>query len=167
MCSCFYTFPFSISTCGQIATPLVYSEDLSIAQQIAHLFGLFQQSNEKYLSKDDFQAFLEWLAAEEEAQSEVLRQYVDSTAAELRDLIEKLEAGMLQFDPQRGTFEDTKTAQYDMFNDLAVHALTVSALANIEYTVESLTNSGMSVRGLAVYSGTFSNPAYIDPSIEA
>lgn len=167
MCSCFYSFPFSISTCGQIATPLVYSEDLSIAQQIAHLFSLFQQANENAVSKDEFNKFLEWLAAEEEAQGEALRQYVDSTASDLRELIEKLEAGMLQFDPQNGRFEDTKTAQYDMFNDLAVHALTVYGLANSDYTVESLTNSGMSVRGLAVFSGTFTNPQYIDPSIEA
>lgn len=163
----FCGFPFAIATCNSITTPLVYSEDMSIAQQIAHLFGLFQQQAETYLSVEEFNKFLDWLKTEEAALVAQVNDYTDSEIAKLRDLIEQLEGSALQFDVQHGFYTDTKTAQYDMFNDLAVHALTVFGLNETEYTVETLANSGMTVRGLAVWSGTYTNPDYIDAGIEA
>lgn len=153
-----FTYPFMFNTCTPITTPLVYSEDMSVAQQIAHLFGLFEQYQAdlgQYVSKSDFADFLTWLEGEEDAQTQALENYVDSTAAELRQLIEQLTKSELAWNVQHGTYTSSEDAMRDMFNDLSIYALTVGELNALDETVESLATSDLTVRGLALYSGIY------------
>lgn len=164
-----FTYPFAWVTCTPITTPLVYSEDMSVAQQIAHLFGLFKEYQADlsgYVSKDDFSQFLEWLNGEEEAQTEILEQYTDQKIAALKDLIEELQIGALQWNVQKGSFTSSQEAQRDMFNDISIYALTVGELNALDLTVSSLATSDLTVRGLALYSGIYYNGAdYINNGI--
>lgn len=155
-----FTYPFAFATCTPITTPLVYSEDMSIAQQIAHLFGLFKQYQGdlgNYVSKTDFDDFLKWLEAEEDAQTQALQSYTDQTAAELRELIAQLLVSQLQWNVQHGKYTSSEEAQRDIFNDLSIYALTVGELNELDLTVGSLANSDLTVRGLALYSGIYYN----------
>lgn len=164
-----FTYPFAWVTCTPITTPLVYSEDMSVSQQIAHLFGLFKEYQADlsgYVSKDEFSQFLEWLKGEEEAQTEIIQHYVKSQVAALKDLIEELQIGALQWNVQKGTFTSSQEVQRDMFNDLSIYALTVGELNALDLTVSSLATSDLTVRGLALYSGVYYDGAdYINEGI--
>ena len=72
--------------------------------------------------------------------------------ASLRIEIYELSVGVMSWNVQHGKFTSSTQAQRDMFNDLAVHAITVKKLNSLEMTVSNLANCGLSVRGLAVMS---------------
>lgn len=72
--------------------------------------------------------------------------------SELINRMDELTYGMSQWDCQTGTYEQTKIAQRDMFNDLSVHSITVTDLVALDLTVDELANCGLNVRGLAVMS---------------
>lgn len=74
------------------------------------------------------------------------------TIASLRIEIYELSVGVMSWNVQHGKFTSSTQAQRDMFNDLAVHAITVKKLNSLEMTVSNLANCGLSVRGLAVMS---------------
>lgn len=70
--------------------------------------------------------------------------------AELYGLIIKLGHGQPQWDVQIGEFTDTTAAQRDMFNDVTVHGITTADLDGLDFTVSTITDCGLNVRGLAV-----------------
>ena len=78
----------------------------------------------------------------------------NSFKSEIMTIIAGIAEGSLQWDVQLGTYQSTVTAQRDMFNDVTLHALTVDALAESDYTVDTLSECGLNVRGVAVYSGS-------------
>ena len=78
----------------------------------------------------------------------------NSFKSEIMAIIAGIAEGSLQWDVQLGNYQSTVTAQRDMFNDVTLHALTVDALAESEYTVDTLAECGLNVRGVAVYSGS-------------
>ena len=80
------------------------------------------------------------------------QQDMRSVIADLRKEIYELSVGVMSWNVQHGRFTSSTQAQRDMFNDLAVHALTVKEMNGLDMTVDSLTNCGLSVRGLAVMS---------------
>ena len=80
------------------------------------------------------------------------QQYIRETIASLRTEIYELSVGVMSWNVQHGRFTSSTQAQRDMFNDLAVHALTIKKLNSLEMTVSDLANCGLSVRGLAVMS---------------
>lgn len=83
-----------------------------------------------------------------------LTAYTDATAAGLRKLISELESSSLDWDTSTGTYQSSVEAHRALFNDVTVHGITTDTLANIDgMTVDSLADSGISVRGLAVYGG--------------
>lgn len=92
---------------------------------------------------------------------------------ELLDVINQLSLECRQWNVQHGEFTSSIDAQRDMFNDLAVHALTVDGLANLTIdgqplTVEQLANGPLTVRGLAVWSGNhYMGAGYVQPGLEA
>lgn len=153
--------------CGSLTSPLVYSEDLSIAQQIAHIFALLGEMR-NYLTIDEFNRFLGWLATEQDAQTLALQQFAQSEdvklKAELEKLIGDIIAGIEQWNVQKGRYTNTVEAQRDMFNDLAVHALSVEQVAE-QWTVDELAETPLTVRGLAVWSGEYVTPGYVDDGI--
>lgn len=80
------------------------------------------------------------------------QQEMRETIASLRTEIYELSVGVMSWNVQHGRFTSSTQAQRDMFNDLAVHAITVKKLNSLEMTVNDLANCGLSVRGLAVMS---------------
>ena len=80
------------------------------------------------------------------------QQEVRETVANLRKEIYELSVGVMSWNVQHGKLTSSTQAQRDMFNDLAVHALTIKKLNSLEMTVSDLANCGLSVRGLAVMS---------------
>ena len=83
------------------------------------------------------------------------QQEMRETIASLRTEIYELSVGVMSWNVQHGKFTSSTQAQRDMFNDLAVHAITVKKLNSLEMTVSDLANCGLSVRGLAVMSYWF------------
>ena len=79
-------------------------------------------------------------------------QKLEDEIAELKAGIANLAIGVLQWDVQHGDYRSTSEAQRDMFNDLAVHAITVSRLNSLDMTVKDLADCGLNVRDLAVMS---------------
>ena len=80
------------------------------------------------------------------------QQEMRETIASLRIEIYELSVGVMSWNVQHGKFTSSTQAQRDMFNDIAVHAITVKKLNSLEMTVSNLANCGLSVRGLAVMS---------------
>ena len=80
------------------------------------------------------------------------QQEMRETIASLRTEIYELSVGVMSWNVQHGKFTSSTQAQRDMFNDIAVHAITVKKLNSLEMTVSNLANCGLSVRGLAVMS---------------
>lgn len=80
------------------------------------------------------------------------QQEMRETIASLRTEIYELSVGVMSWNVQHGKFTSSTQAQRDMFNDLAVHAITVKELNGLDMTVDSLANCGLNVRGLAVMS---------------
>lgn len=80
------------------------------------------------------------------------QQKMRETIASLRTEIYELSVGVMSWNVQHGKFTSSTQAQRDMFNDLAVRALTIKKLNSLEMTVSDLANCGLSVRGLAVMS---------------
>lgn len=60
----YYPFLGGGRTCNQITTPLVYDESLSVAQQIACLFGKIKSMDTDFVSTDEFKEFINQLNVE-------------------------------------------------------------------------------------------------------
>lgn len=149
----YYPFLGSGRTCNQITTPLVYDESLSVAQQIACLFGKIRG----LISTDEFKEFVDRLNAELDGIGSDGKAYADGEIAKLDDklvqLIADLQIGMLIWNVTVGRYTDSVQSMRDLFNDVTVHAITVDTLADMDITVDGLTECGLNVRGLAVWSG--------------
>lgn len=166
----YYPYCVGGALCNQITTPLVYDESLSIAQQIAAIMGRLSEIDTTYLPLDQFQEFLNQLNAEQASQTSELEDYTDTSVSNLRTelikLINGLQIGMLIWDVTQGAFDDNVQAMRDLFNDVTVHAITVDTLANLEgLTVDGLANSGLNVRGLAVFSGYLEGADFVPEGI--
>ena len=152
-----YPFLGGGRTCNQITTPLVYDESLSVAQQIACLFGKIKSMDTDFVSTDEFKEFINQLNIELDKIKSDAETYTDVEIANLDNklikIIEQLQIGMLIWNVTVGKYTENVTAMRDFFNDVTVHAVTVDTLANMDITVDGLTDCGLNVRGLAVFSG--------------
>lgn len=153
----YYPFLGGGRTCNQITTPLVYDESLSVAQQIACLFGKIKSMDTDFVSTDEFKEFINQLNIELDKIKSDAETYTDVEIANLDDklikIVEQLQIGMLIWNVTVGKYTENVTAMRDFFNDVTVHAITVDTLANMDITVDGLTDCGLNVRGLAVFSG--------------
>lgn len=153
----YYPFLGGGRTCNQITTPLVYDESLSVAQQIACLFGKIKSMDTDFVSTDEFKEFIDQLNIELDKIKSDAETYTDVEIANLDNkfikIIEQLQIGMLIWNVTVGKYTENVTAMRDFFNDVTVHAITVDTLANMDITVDGLTDCGLNVRGLAVFSG--------------
>lgn len=153
----YYPFLGGGRTCNQITTPLVYDESLSVAQQIACLFGKIKSMDTDFVSTDEFKEFINQLNIELDKIKSDAETYTDVEIANLDNklikIIEQLQIGMLIWNVTVGKYTENVTAMRDFFNDVTVHAVTVDTLANMDITVDGLTDCGLNVRGLAVFSG--------------
>lgn len=153
----YYPFLGGGRTCNQITTPLVYDESLSVAQQIACLFGKIKSMDTDFVSTDEFKEFINQLNIELDKIKSDAETYTDVEIANLDNklikIIEQLQIGMLIWNVTVGKYTENVTAMRDFFNDVTVHAITVDTLANMDITVDGLNDCGLNVRGLAVFSG--------------
>lgn len=165
----YYPFLGGGRTCNQIATPLVYDESLSVEQQIACLFGKIANIDGDFVTTVEFDDFKNQIHAEQVSQTEQLEGYtsseIDKLDKNLRDLIANLQVGTLIWNVTAGTYTDNVKAMRDFFNDVAVHAITVDRLAQLDMTVDQLADCGLNVRGLAVYSGQLIGDGFVPEGI--
>lgn len=165
----YYPFLGSGRTCNQITTPLVYDESLSVEQQIACLFGKIANVDSDFVTTVEFDDFKNQIHAEQVAQTEQLEGYTDSEIDKLdknlRDLIAGLQVGMLIWNVTVGAYTGNVKAMRDFFNDVTVHAITVDTLANLDLTVDGLSECGLNVRGLAVFSGYLEGDSFVPEGV--
>ena len=90
-----------------------------------------------------------------------LTKIVEDEIEELKSWVKQLEFGHLDWDVQIGEYTNTVDTQRDMFNDVTVHGIRTKDLGELDLTVAELANSGLSVRGLAVYGSKLTNPNII------
>lgn len=157
---CFPTFGCTTLPNCQLITPLVYDESLSYEQQIACLMGQMKKLTayvEQFVPISVFQEFVQFMEKDQNEQTEELEQYTDDQLLALKtyliSLINQIVAAMEIWDVTLGRFNNNVDSMRDLFNDVTVHAITVDTLAESEYTVDTLTECGLNVRGLAVFSG--------------
>ena len=165
----YYPFLGGGRTCNQVATPLVYDESLSVEQQIACLLGKIANIDSGFVANAEFDDFKDQVRAEQASQTEQLEGYASSEIGKLdknlRDLIANLQVGTLIWNVTAGTYADNVKAMRDFFNDVAVHAVTVDQLAQLDMTVDQLADCGLNVRGLAVYSGRLVGDGFVPEGI--
>ena len=153
----YYPYLGTGATCNQITTPLVYDESLSIAQQIACIMGRIKEIDTSFVHTSQFADFLEWLKKDQDAQTSDMREYTDAEVKDavnaLLKLIEETQKGMMLWNVVLGKFYGNTNTMRDMFNDLTVHAIDVDTLAELDMDVAQLSECGLNVRGLAVFSG--------------
>ena len=153
----YYTYMGTGATCNQITTPLVYDESLSIAQQIACIMGQIKEIDTSFVHTSQFADFLEWLKKDQDAQTADMREYTDAEVKDavnaLLKLIEETQKGMMLWNVVLGKFYGNANTMRDIFNDLTVHAIDVDTLAELDMDVAQLSECGLNVRGLAVFSG--------------
>ncbi len=146
-------YPFGCRPCGQITTPLVYDESLSVAQQIAMLCGRLHQMDIDFVNADELKKVIEDFNDDQDSQTQALKGYTNDEIDKLRVFIAGISAGMEIWDVTHGRFDKNATSLTRLFNDVTVHAITVDQLAALDLTVDTLADCGLNVRGLAVFSG--------------
>lgn len=165
----YYPFLGGGRTCNQITTPLVYDESLSVAQQIACLFGKIKSMDTDFVSTDEFKEFINQLNIELDKIKSDAETYTDVEIANLDNklikIIEQLQIGMLIWNVTVGEYTENVTAMRDFFNDVTVHAITVDTLAQLDLTVDQLAECGLNVRGLAVFSGYLMGDDFVPEGI--
>ena len=83
----------------------------------------------------------------------------------LISLIDQITAAMEIWDVTLGRFNNNVDSMRDLFNDVTVHAITVDTLANLDLTVDGLSECGLNVRGLAVFSGYLEEDSFVPEGV--
>lgn len=168
----YYPFLGSGRTCNQITTPLVYDESLSVEQQIACLMGQMKKLTayvDQFVPNSVFQEFVKFMEKDQNKQTEELEQYTDKQLLALKtyliSLIDQITAAMEIWDVTLGRFNNNVDSMRDLFNDVTVHAITVDTLANLDLTVDGLSECGLNVRGLAVFSGYLEEDSFVPEGV--
>lgn len=135
----------------QKTVPLVYDESVSIAQQIARIFGCLKSLGENMVDQSALNEL--WTRFQQSQANQDAR-----TKAELTDLYNELVAMIRRigsdgtsWDPTQGRYNPTKATDRNMFNWLAIHAIRCDELASAGLNCEQLAQCGLTARGLAVY----------------
>lgn len=169
---CFPTFGCTTLPNCQLITPLVYDESLSYEQQIACLMGQMKKLTayvEQFVPNSVFQEFVKFMEKDQNEQTEELEQYTDDQLLALKtyliSLINQITAAMEIWDVTLGRFNNNVDSMRDLFNDVTVHAITVDTLANLDLTVNGLSECGLNVRGLAVFSGYLEGDSFVPEGV--
>jgi hypothetical protein len=125
-----------------------------MCEAIDDLYGI--DSNK--LTVEQFNEFLVKLEKDQAAQTQEAHEYSDlqdeNLYNKLMEVITKLQIGMLIWDVTQGTYAENVEAMRDLFNDVTVHGISVDTLATLPAaTVDTVAESGLNVRGLAVFGG--------------
>lgn len=139
----------------QKTTPLVYDESLSVAQQIAKIFGMYQEITGSMVTTDSLQAAIDEVRRYVDQVSSQIAQdalaYTDERFSELADALADLDEAMRVWNVTTGGYDRSEDAIRALFNWVTVHSATCAQLAEWG-SVDQLTDSGLTVYGLAVYS---------------
>lgn len=138
--------------------PRLYWDPISDEQRIKWICERVEMIEDGYgkcLTIDDFNEFLALLEKDQQEQTQEAHDYADAqdqkVIAYLMEVIDKLQIGMLVWDVTQGKYTDSVEANRNMFDWVTVDGITVDTLANLPLTVDQLAESGLNVRGLAVY----------------
>lgn len=154
----FPLLPFGQFTVGTPTIPKFYWDVYSQEQRIKHiceqLYKLIQYSDtlaeginqlEEEISEIDENVKKELAAFKEDIEKEL-----DAFKAEVKELISELSVQAPVWDVTLAEYVPSKVAMRNMFNDVTDRAYTIDEFNNTNATVESLSESGLNVRGWAV-----------------
>ena len=132
---------------------LVFDDSISYEQQVAALGGRIERLLVDKLDKQEFEEFYQWLVTVFMHQGEYIDHQMGRVYKQLRqDLKLDAETGDT-VSVAHGGMERSVDAIRELYNDLAVFGITVDELAALEdFTVDDLTDTGLTCRGLAMYS---------------
>ena len=147
-CYGFFGRPF------QKTVPLVYDESVSYEQQIAAILGKLRELAETEVTDYDLALLKDAFAKDQADQSAALRWYIEKVVQGLEAEIAAIVDEGTAWNVTTGAYERGEDAVRDLFNWATVHAVTVGQLAELDYTCETLAESGLTCRGLAVWSWT-------------
>lgn len=144
---------------NQVTFPLVYDESMSIVQQIAYLMGAYQTLVDADGDKVPiltFEEFLRQLSADQAEQTAALQDYANAgdqrTLRQAEAYADKIGTAGVTWDVTRGRYADSQTTMRNLYQWLAVHAITVEQLAASVATCADLAAQTLNVRGLATWS---------------
>lgn len=131
--------------------PTVYDDSLSYYEAICKQSkAILDLAKNLDLTNEQISSLKESLSELETT----LKDYTDSQAKHLYDLIVNLTDSSLDWDVTKGIYTDTKDAHRNLFNDVTVHSMTVGEFeewANSQnWNVDDLSNCGLNCRGFAV-----------------
>lgn len=161
----YYPMYGGTATCNQITTPLVYDESLSVAQQIACIYGAVQHIDENSVDRGEIEALKQYVDDMNKAQDTALQKYADAVGAEaahslanevhrLEQLIADVSAGALSvLDPTmsqtRRNADIVISRVYDFDRYFAITAkdcdgckLTASQQSKVGYTARDYDTCG-------------------------
>lgn len=135
----------------------VISDEERIRAICKAIDDLYEIEN-SYLTIQAFNDFLAQLEKDQTAQTQEAHAYADAQdtnlLAQVKALIEQLQIGMLIWDVTQGTYAENVEVMRNLFNDVTVHGISVDTLATLPAaTVDTVAESGLNVRGLAVFGG--------------
>lgn len=154
---CYNPFLYALPL-GQVTTPMVYNESLSVLEQISIAYGKINQLDENmssYLLISTFNEFVKNLEADQIEQDEELKDYSDTANERLRlwmlDQLAEISEGVLDWDVTTGAYAPSREAMRRLFNWLSVDALSIADLNDTNLTCLAVANSGLNCRGYATY----------------
>ena len=150
-----YCYPWARPlTIGQVTVPLVYDESLSVAQQIACMFGYIKrlcEAENDHAAIAQLEMLYDWIVKDQVRQDNRLKDYVDDADDNLRDeilrWIKKIEAGMIEVvNPTSNVREYVGDVIDDLYEWLRYFGLTSAEFEVQGYTAEELDGFGLTAR---------------------
>lgn len=152
--------------------PHIYFNVISDEQRVKDMCMTIDDLYEQLaglLTVEEFNAFLAQLEKDQEAQTQECHDYANKQDsilyASLLKIIEELQIGMLIWDVTRGIYGDNMQTMRNMFNDVTLYGVSVDTLAGLPLTVDSLSDSGLNVRGLATFGGYLAGADFVPEGI--
>lgn len=150
-----YCYPWARAlTIGQVTVPMVYDESLSVAQQIACIFGALKKlaaEGRDHATVQQLEMLYDWIVGDQAEQDIRLKNYADEADDALYDEImrylKKLETGMILIDnPTSNLKEYVGKVVADVYEWLRYYELTAAEFQVQGYDAETLDGFGLTAR---------------------
>lgn len=137
----------------QYPLPPSWERAIRLEDQIQWLLQALLLVNESALNESELEEIKADLKQQLAELSDADKERLQKAVSELNNRIDDFAKGFDIWNVTKGAFTENIESMRDLFNDLTVHSVSVDELAKMDLTVDALANSGLNVRGLAVFAG--------------
>lgn len=137
----------------QYPLPPSWKRAIRLEDQIQWLLQALLLVNESALNESELEEIKADLKQQLAELSDADKERLQKAVSELNNRIDDFAKGFDIWNVTKGAFTENIESMRDLFNDLTVHSVSVDELAKMDLTVDALANSGLNVRGLAVFAG--------------